>query len=111
MNSIFTDFISQGRAERFAKPKPVTKWEGLYNATEWQFACPQHTVPFSETVKHVTALKAVSANEDCLFVNVYRPAKEATKPRAVMVWVHGGAFTEGNIKTKPLTFDLKTVDF
>ena len=30
-------------------------------------------------------------NEDCLFLNVYRP-KPIRENRAVMVWIHGGAF-------------------
>lgn len=33
--------------------------------------------------------------EDCLFLNVYVPAAAAEEPRAVMVWVHGGAYVCG----------------
>ncbi|XP_049855609.1 bile salt-activated lipase-like [Schistocerca gregaria] len=39
-----------------------------------------------------------SGDEDCLYLNVYgpgTPSQNATK-KAVMVWIHGGCFTEGS---------------
>lgn len=33
--------------------------------------------------------------EDCLYLNVYRPVNDSPK-RAVMVWIHGGAFMNGS---------------
>lgn len=34
--------------------------------------------------------------EDCLSVNVLRPAAESARPRPVMVWIYGGAFSAGS---------------
>ena len=34
-------------------------------------------------------------DEDCLFLNVWAPEADA-KPRPVMVWIHGGAYTFGS---------------
>jgi len=34
-------------------------------------------------------------SEDSLTLNVWRPAAPAREPRAVMVWLHGGAFASG----------------
>jgi len=34
-------------------------------------------------------------DEDCLVLNVYAPKLEKGKKRAVMVYVHGGAFIMG----------------
>ena len=40
-------------------------------------------------------------NEDCLFLNVFRPTEKAGEKandsRAVMVWIHGGGFETGSI--------------
>ena len=37
-------------------------------------------------------------SEDCLFLNVFLPEGTLTSsdPKAVMVWIHGGAFIEGS---------------
>ena len=32
--------------------------------------------------------------EDCLYLNVFTPEVKPAKPMAVMIWIHGGAFTE-----------------
>jgi para-nitrobenzyl esterase len=36
-----------------------------------------------------------STSEDCLYLNVTRPAKPSKKPRAVVVWIPGGGFFSG----------------
>jgi para-nitrobenzyl esterase len=35
-------------------------------------------------------------SEDCLTLNVWRPAKESSQPLPVMVWIFGGALAHGN---------------
>jgi para-nitrobenzyl esterase len=37
-----------------------------------------------------------SISEDCLFLNIWTPAKNITDKLPVMVYLHGGAFTEGS---------------
>lgn len=90
--------IRYGRAERFAKPKPAESWNDVYDATGYKFACPQRWIEVSDKVVHnVTQLQTLVANEDCLFVNVWRPIAASKEPRAVMAWIHGGSFTQGTI--------------
>jgi para-nitrobenzyl esterase len=36
-------------------------------------------------------------SEDCLFLNVWTPTKPAARPRAVMVYIHGGAYSNGSV--------------
>src|SRR5207244_11359655 len=43
------------------------------------------------------AVISPSSSEDCLFVNVWRPAGAAPGAKLpVMVWIHGGAFVFGS---------------
>ncbi len=73
---------------RWMPPQPHGSWSGVLNATELGSHCAQTA----------RVVGAPSSNEDCLFLNVYVPAAQRgidTRERAVMVWIHGGAFTAG----------------
>ncbi len=71
---------------RWRAPQPAAKWQGVRNASEYGRACVQTNAAISN-------LPAPS--EDCLFVNVWTPAKRASDRLPVMVWIHGGGFTAG----------------
>src|SRR5206468_509272 len=43
-----------------------------------------------------TAPSAPAASEDCLYVNVWTPAKSASDRLGVMLWVYGGGFNTGS---------------
>lgn len=79
-------------ALRLRPPQPIQAWEGLLDATEFGPACPQRgALTSSATVQ----------DEDCLTLNVWTPAEAGgyVKPqeaRPVMVWLHGGGFTQGS---------------
>jgi para-nitrobenzyl esterase len=82
---------------RWASPAPVQPWTGELDATHYRDACPQ-------VVRY--GLTEASDVEDCLYVNVARPAAPAAhgKPRAVLVWIHGGAFVGGASNLYPLDY-------
>ena len=71
---------------RFAPPQPYIAEEGVYNvSTESTVMCPQRGGP-----------SGAGGQEDCLFLNVYVPEIEYSRPLSVMVWIHGGGYTSGS---------------
>ena len=71
---------------RWYPPQPPAPTTGTFQATQFGSACPQGVTQFGRP----------STDEDCLFLNVYAPTGTAvTANLPVMVWIHGGAFVDG----------------
>jgi para-nitrobenzyl esterase len=71
---------------RWEPPAPVKPWPGVRNATHTGPRCMQDATDLE--MGRQTA-------EDCLTLNVWTPPPSERK-RAVMVWIHGGAFVNGS---------------
>jgi len=78
---------------RWKSPQPVKSWEGVRKATEFGPRCMQAPI-YSDMIFRDKADKPVS--EDCLYLNVWTPAKSAKDHLAVMVWFYGGGFQAGS---------------
>jgi para-nitrobenzyl esterase len=83
--------IRYATAERFARPVPVASWPGELDTTVYGAQCPQLPGLLDRTLGG----SRLPTSEDCLFLNVYRPAAAGSK-RPVLVWIHGGGFTTGS---------------
>lgn len=76
---------------RWRPPQPVASWLGELDASKFGASCAQ--AGWGAAPGSIQA----GSSEDCLFLNIWRPA--GAKPKAklpVMVWIHGGAFTMGS---------------
>ncbi|KAL9934217.1 hypothetical protein V8E36_006673 [Tilletia maclaganii] len=69
---------------RFARPEPVPNGYGDVNATSFGPACSQ-----------VSSEAFPTSSEDCLTVNVFRPAHRSSQKLPVVIFHHGGAFING----------------
>ena len=88
--------IQYAQAERFAQPTPVSPWTGIKSAQVWGPVCPapeQTTVSGDELVfPH----RYWVANDTCQFLNVWTQSLSPATKKPVMVWMHGGGFTNGS---------------
>jgi para-nitrobenzyl esterase len=86
-------------ALRWQPPQPLARWHGVRDATKFANHCPQGASSFG----------LASNTEDCLYLNVFTPARgdhggdadrdddddDAADRLPVMVWFHGGALLVG----------------
>ena len=75
-------------ALRWKAPQPVTPWTGVRKADAFGAQCMQPKV-FDDIVFDRPA------SEDCLYLNLWTPAKDAAAKLPVMVWIHGGGYQAG----------------
>ena len=70
---------------RFKKPVPSGKWKGIQDARNESKICLQQT-----GIKYGREI-----SEDCLFLSIWSSSLDTKSPKAVMLWIFGGAWIFG----------------
>ena len=76
---------------RFRKPVMIQPWNSTYQALRFQASCIQNLYTNDKWL-----IPTLDTSEDCLHLNVFVPnVTIVNAKKAVMVWIHGGGFTNG----------------
>ena len=76
-------------ALRWRPPQPVVAWRGVRKAEAFAPACMQTGVSMPGEAPPVIS-------EDCLYLNIWKPAGTRRKKLAVLVKIYGGGFSSGS---------------
>ncbi len=83
---------------RFMPPQKPKPWQDVFPAVWWGNSAPQNM-----DKRYANLYQSFcdhwnydDVSEDCLRLNVFTPAVNDGKKRPVLVWLHGGGFTNGN---------------
>jgi para-nitrobenzyl esterase len=75
---------------RWRMPQAPQPWSGVRDASRFANIAPQVASASGAVLGGTPGTRS----EDCLYLNIQTPACDGAK-RAVMVWIHGGAFNTG----------------
>jgi para-nitrobenzyl esterase len=83
---------------RFMPPKKPEPWTDIFPAVWWGNSAPQnmenrYANRYQSFVDH---WNYDDVSEDCLRINVFTPGYGDGRKRPVLLWLHGGGFTNGN---------------
>jgi len=88
--------IPYAEAERFEMPKPVKPWDGVKSAQAFGPVCPVPAQDKPGADEFVFPHRFWTENEACQVLNIWTQNASTSAKKPVMVWMHGGGFTNGS---------------
>lgn len=84
---------------RWRAPQPVEKWEGIRKAVQYGPMAVQNTPGEDENDFWTREIHPTGPefemSEDCLYLNVYTPARKESENLPVLFYIHGGGYAGG----------------
>ena len=84
---------------RWKAPQPAKDWDGVLDCYKFAPISMQHIPGLDETniyTREWNVDPEIPMDEDCLYLNVWTPAKKTDEKLPVFVWYFGGGLREGN---------------
>ena len=81
---------------RWRPPQPVAQWQGILETVHAAPACPQPLPSPGSFYQKEFFLTSERQSEDCLYLNIWVPARAPNEKLPVMVWFYGGGFVQGS---------------
>lgn len=78
---------------RWKAPQPVKRWSGVRQTTAFGAACMQNPAALSRQAP------GISMSEDCLYLDIWTPARKSGEKLPVIAWIYGGGFSGGMTST------------
>ncbi len=88
--------IRYATAGRFEAPKPVAAWDGVKSAQTYGPVCPVPPQTEVSPDEFYWPHRYWPESEDCLYLNLWTQHIAPGIKRPVMVFLHGGGFTNGS---------------
>jgi len=96
LDGIFTfRGIRYAKARRFRMPESPDPWSTPDNCFSFKYECPVMSPQGFDTELFVPRFRTLP-NEQCHYLNIWTPSLVSGSAKAVMVWLHGGAFSTGS---------------
>lgn len=88
--------VQYATADRFMPPEKAGAWEGVKPAVTYGENCPIPRMSGVAGDELFNPHRYLPESEDCQFLNVWTPSISDDEKRPVMVWLHGGGYTNGS---------------